>query len=57
MSNSNEPITQNCECGSETYHIKTTVDRKKVWAECTECGRPTGVMGHGMEKQREWYNE
>lgn len=52
---SEDEITQHCECGCETYHIKTTEDRQTVWAECTDCGQPTGVVGDGMEKQREWY--
>lgn len=51
-----DDVKQTCECGNETYHIKTTADRSKAWAECTECGRPTGVFGDGLEKQREWYN-
>jgi len=48
--------TQHCECGSETYHIKRQLTPEiKVWAECTDCGRPTGVFGDGFEKQIEWY--
>lgn len=57
MNEQDETVTQHCDCGNETYHVKTTEDRRKVWAECAECGRPTGVMGDGMEKQREWYDE
>jgi hypothetical protein len=49
-----EEITQHCQCGNDTYHIKTSVDRQKAWAECTECGRPTGVFGDGFEKQQRW---
>lgn len=56
MTSEKESFKQHCECGSETYHVKVTEDRQKVWAECAECGRPTGVLGDGMEKQREWYN-
>lgn len=52
-------VIQHCECGNATYHIKRELAPQKViiWAECIECGRPTGVMGDGMKKQREWYNE
>lgn len=49
--------TQHCECGNETYHIKRElVPDVTVWAECTECGRPTAVVGDGPEKQQEWYD-
>lgn len=48
-------ITQHCECGCETYHVKMSEDRRKVWVECTDCGRPTRVVGDGIEKQLEWY--
>jgi hypothetical protein len=52
-----ETITQHCECGSETYHIKTTIDRAEAWAECTECGRPTAVFADGPDRQQHWYAE
>ena len=54
MTNDNT-ITQDCECGSQLYHIKATVDRSEAWAECAECGRPTAVFGDGRERQHEWY--
>lgn len=57
MTEDNETVTQNCHCGNDTYHVKTNAERTKVWAECTECGRPTGVMGDGMDKQRDWYSD
>lgn len=50
---------QHCECGNDTYHVKRQLEISdiRVWAECTECGRPTGVMGDGLEKQQQWYND
>ena len=56
MTNENT-ITQTCECGCETYHIKATADRSEAWAECTECGRPTAVFGDGRDRQIKWYDE
>lgn len=51
---SDDEITQHCQCGNDTYHVKTTEARDEVWAECTDCGRPTGVLGDGMDRQRRW---
>lgn len=45
--------TLHCECGSEEYNIKWTMDGDH-WAVCAECGRPTGVVGIGLQKQQEW---
>jgi len=57
MTNEDENAeNQYCECGSETYHIKQVLSPETTtWAECTECGRPTGVFGDGQKKQREWH--
>ena len=46
---------QSCECGNETYHIKFELAiAGDVWAECAECGRPTGSLGDGMKRQQGW---
>lgn len=57
MSEEDTAVTQRCECGNDTYHIKMDDAREQAWAECSECGRPTAVFGHGIEKQREWYDD
>lgn len=45
-------------CGCEEYHIKFEVTSEAdAWAECAECGRPTGVFGIGERKKRAWERE
>lgn len=50
-------MTQECECGNTTYVIKYDVDRSQLFAECTDCGRPTTTVGDGMQRQMEWICE
>jgi len=49
--------TMHCECGSETYEIKASADLTERWAECADCGRPTGLFDDGLQKQLEWYQK
>lgn len=52
------PEIQHCKCGNDTYLIKREIgEDTRVWAECSQCGRPTGSLGDGLEEQREWDDE
>lgn len=57
MAEPDETRTMHCECGSESYRIKASADLTERWAECAECGRPTGLFDDGLQKQREWYQK
>ena len=48
-------ITQTCECGNDTYHIKLRLENGEslLWAECAACERPTGSVGD-REMQHRW---
>jgi hypothetical protein len=50
-----DPKTLHCQCGCEDYRIKWTLQEK--WAVCADCGRPTRIIGDGLEKQLEWQEE
>lgn len=43
-------------CGSETYNLCWTYDGD-LWAECSECGRPTSAVGDGRGAQKRWEAE
>lgn len=55
MSDEDSPETRlhTCECGSETFNVKWDFDGD-IWGVCSECDRPTALVGSGLERLVEW---
>lgn len=55
MGNEDSPETRlhTCPCESDTFHVKWDFDCD-IWGICSECDRPTALVGSGQERLDEW---